>query len=164
MLVRYLRETRAEPEDKGARAQCMVAAWMSVCGLANVTLGLSHGIGHQLGARCGVPHGETSAVMMPHVMAFNRETTMTRQAWTAEAMGVDIAGMSEEEAATAAADAVATLVRDDMGLPWRLRDVGVTEADFAGIAKDALEDIIVAGNPRQVTSEDEVIQLLHRAL
>ena len=61
MLVRYLRETKADPDDKSARGQCMVAAWMSVCGLANVTLGLSHGIGHQLGARCNVPHGETSA-------------------------------------------------------------------------------------------------------
>ena len=136
---------------------------MSVCGLANVTLGLSHGIGHQLGARCDVPHGETSAVMMPHVMAFNREETMTRQAWTAEAMGVDIAGMSEAEAASAAADEVARLVKDDMGLPWRLRDVGVGHDDFPGIAKDALEDIIVASNPRQVRSTDEVIDLLHKA-
>ena len=163
MLVRHLRESRADPGDGAARGQCMVAAWMSVCGLANVTLGLSHGIGHQLGARCDVPHGETSAVMMPHVMAFNREATMTRQAWTAEAMGVDIAGMSEEDAAAAAADEVGKLVRDDMGLPWRLRDVGVAHADFPGIAADALEDIIVAGNPRPVTSTDEVIQLLHRA-
>jgi len=163
MLVRHLRETKADPGDAAARAQCMVAAWMSVCGLANVTLGLSHGIGHQLGARCNVPHGETSAVMMPHVMAFNRDVTTTRQAWAAEAMGVDIAGMSEAEAATAAADEVAKLVKDDMGLPWRLRDVGVIHDDFPGIAKDALEDIIVAGNPRQVTSEDEVIDLLHKA-
>ena len=76
---------------------------------------------------------------------------------------VDIAGMSEADAATAAADEVATLVREDMGLPWRLRDVGVGHDDFAGIAKDALEDIIVASNPRQVTSTDEVIDLLHRA-
>ena len=163
MLVRHLRETRADPGGGVARGQCMVAAWMSVCGLANVTLGLSHGIGHQLGARCNVPHGETSAVMMPHVMAFNRQETMTRQAWVAEAMGVDIGAMSEEEAAVAAADEVSTLVRDDMGLPWRLRDVGVAHTDFPGIAADALEDIIVASNPRRVTSTDEVVQLLHRA-
>ena len=78
-------------------------------------------------------------------------------------MGADIAGMSEADAATAAADEVATLAKDDMGLPWRLRDVGVTHDDFPSIAKDALEDIIVASNPRQVRSTDEVIDLLHRA-
>ncbi len=163
MLVRYLRETRRDGGDEAARGQCMVAAWMSVCGLANVILGLSHGIGHQLGARCNVPHGETSAVMMHHVMTFNRPVTATRQAWTAEAMGLDIAGLSEEEAAAAAADEVLKLVRDDLSLPWRLRDVGVGEADFPGIAADALQDVIVAGNPRQVTSEDQVIELLRTA-
>ena len=102
--------------------------------------------------------------MMPHVMAFNRETTATRQAWAAEAMGVDIAGMSEAEAATAAADEVARLVKDDMDLPWRLRATWASPTTTSpGIATDALEDIIVAGNPRQVTSEDEVIDLLHKA-
>ena len=33
-----------------------------------MTLGLSHGIGHQIGARCGVPHGVTSCVMLPAVL------------------------------------------------------------------------------------------------
>jgi alcohol dehydrogenase class IV len=163
MLVRYLRETKADSGDLAARGQCMVAAWMSVCGLASVTLGLSHGIGHQLGARCNVPHGETSAVMLRNVMAFNRQETVAQQAWVAEAMGVDIGAMSEAEAAAAAADEVLKLVRDDLGLPWRLRDVGVSEADFDGIASDALEDLIVASNPRKVESKDQVIELLKTA-
>ena len=163
MLVRYLRETKADPEDLAARGQCMVAAWLSVCGLASVTLGLSHGIGHQLGARCNVPHGETSAVMMHNVMAFNRRETLAQQAWVAEAMGVDISGMSEEQAAAAAAAEVLKLVRDDLGLPWRLRDVGVSEDDFDGIASDALEDLIVASNPRKIDSKDQVIGLLKTA-
>ena len=160
MLVQYLRETKSNPNDLAARGQCMVAAWMSVCGLASVALGLSHGIGHQLGARCNVPHGETSAVMMHNVMEFNRAETMAQQAWVAEAMGVDISNLNQEEAATAAAHEVLTLVRDDLKLPWRLRDVGVTENDFDGIARDALEDLIVASNPRKVESISQVVELL----
>ncbi len=163
MLVRYLRETKADPSDLAARGQCMVAAWMSVCGLGSVALGLSHGIGHQLGAHCDVPHGETSAVMLRNVMTFNRKETLAQQAWVAEAMGVDIGAMSEAEAATAASDEVLKLVRDDLDLPWRLRDVGVNEEDFDGIAKDALEDLIVASNPRKVESRDQVIELLKGA-
>ena len=163
MLVRYLRETKANPEDLAARGQCMVAAWMSVCGLASVALGLSHGIGHQLGARCDVAHGETSAVMMQHVMKFNLKETQAQQAWVAEAMGVDINGMSEKDAAAAAAEEVLKLVRDDLGLPWRLRDVGVNEEDFDGIAVDALEDLIVASNPRTIDSKEQVIRILKTA-
>ena len=163
MLVRYLRETKADPEDLAARGQCMVAAWMSVCGLASVALGLSHGIGHQLGARCDVAHGETSAVMMQHVMKFNLKETQAQQAWVAEAMGVDIDGMSEKDAAAAAGEEVLKLVRDDLGLPWRLRDVGVNEEDFDGIAVDALEDLIVASNPRTIDSKEQVVRILKTA-
>ncbi len=54
-------------------------------------------------------------------------------------------------------------MRDDLDLPWRLRDVGVNEEDFDGIAKDALEDLIVASNPRKVESRDQVIELLKGA-
>ena len=45
----------------------------------------------------------------------------------------------------------------------RLRDVGVTQEDFPAIAKDALEDLVVATNPRPVTSVEDVINLLHTA-
>ena len=78
-------------------------------------------------------------------------------------MGVDINGMSEKDAAAAAAEEVLKLVRDDLGLPWRLRDVGVNEEDFDGIAVDALEDLIVASNPRTIDSKEQVIRILKTA-
>lgn len=162
MLFRYLRDCKKDPEDLAARGQLQIAAWLSFHGLASVNLGLSHGIGHQLGARCHVPHGHTSCVMLPNVMAFNREATRTRQAWMANAMG--ITGFSDEEAgAIAATEALQSLIRDDLGLPWRLRDVGVNEEDFPALARDAMEDIVVASNPRQVKSEEEVIGILKSA-
>lgn len=162
MLTRFLRECHADPSDMTARLQAQVASWMSVCGLANVTLGLSHGIGHQLGARCGVPHGHTSCVMMPSTMRFNAEHTQERLRWVAELMGVDTSDMNDAEASAAAADAVLTLTKD-LEQPWRLRDVGVSRDDFQAIAQDALQDLIVATNPRPIGSTDEIIALLESA-
>ena len=161
MLNRYLRTCKSDPGDLAARAQAHIAAWMSVCGLANVNLGLSHGIGHQLGARNDVPHGVTSCVMMAPTMEFNREHVGNRQSWIAEIMGCDIRNLDEHAAAVAGRDAVRTLV-SDLELPRRLRDVGVKESDFPEIAKDALEDLIVATNPRPVSMED-VIEVLQTA-
>lgn len=162
LLNRYLRECKADPGDLVARTQAQIAAWMSVCGLANVNLGLSHGVGHQLGARNNVPHGVTSCVMMFPTMTYNQDHVGTRQAWIAQAMGVDISGMTDKAAAAAGRDAVLKLVTD-LDLPHRLRDVGVTPDDFPAIAKDALEDLIVATNPRAVSSPDEIIALLKTA-
>ena len=167
-LARHLPGSAADPLDFEAKAQCQIAAWESIFGLVNVLLGLSHGIGHQLGARCNVPHGVTSCVMLPTVMRFNLAHTTGPQARIARIFataGRGDAGLlaaSDEVAAAAAGPAVRAFV-ELLGLPGRLRDVGVTEADFAGIAADALDDIIVAGNPRPVSSADEVVALLREA-
>lgn len=162
MLNRYLRECKADPGDLVARTHAHIAAWMSVCGLANVNLGLSHGIGHQLGARNDVPHGVTSCVMMPATMEFNQAHVGTRQAWIASAMGRDISGLEPHAAAAAGRDAVRALITD-LGLPHRLRDVGVSIDDFPALAKDALEDLVVATNPRPVGGIEDVIGVLHAA-
>ncbi len=162
MLDRYLRTCRFDGGDLVARTQAHIAAWMSVCGLANVNLGLSHGIGHQLGARNDVPHGVTSCVMMHPTMTFNKDNVGTRQAWIAELMGEDITELSAEAAGQVGRDAVLNLIKD-LDLPHRLRDVGMTPDDFPAIARDALEDLVVATNPRPVTSVEEIIDLLHTA-
>ncbi len=162
MLNRYLRECQADAGDLVARTQAHIAAWMSVCGLANVNLGLSHGIGHQLGARNDVPHGVTSCVMMYPTMNYNKDHVGGRQAWIAEILGHDIAGLPTEQASELAREGVKTLVAD-LGLPSRLRDVGVEPEHFPAIAKDAMEDLVVASNPRPVGSVEDVIELLHSA-
>jgi len=162
MLNRYLRECKNDPSDLVARTQAHIAAWMSVCGLANVNLGLSHGIGHQLGARNDVPHGVTSCVMMYPTMTYNKDHVGTRQAWIAEIFGHDISGLSTEEAGKLARESVKSLV-SDLGLPSTLKEVGVEPDDFPAIAKDALEDLVVASNPRSVESVEDVINLLHSA-
>ena len=162
LLNRQLRACQAAPDDLAIRTQTHLAAWMSVCGLANVTVGLSHGIGHQLGARNNVPHGHTSCVMMPAVMAYNQDHVGDRQAWIADIMGCDLRHASPMQAAAAGRDAVAQLVHG-LGLPSRLRDVGVGREDFAAIAHDAMQDLVVATNPRPVTSVEDVIELLEAA-
>ena len=162
MLAQFLRRSKADPQDQDARLQLQVASWMSVFGLANVTLGLSHGTGHQLGARCGVPHGVTSCVMMHNTMRFNKAYTAVRQAWIAEILGVKAPDMDVDAAADAAADAILQLTKD-LEQPFRLRDVGVTENDFEALANDALQDLIVATNPRPVTSPADVVELLKLA-
>jgi alcohol dehydrogenase class IV len=162
LLGNGLRACKADPADLGARTQAQLAAWMSVCGLANVNLGLSHGIGHQLGARNDVPHGVTSCVMMVPTMEFNRDHVGTRQAWIAQALGERIEGLAPGVAAAAGREAVRRLI-EDLELPHRLRDVGVTPADFPALAADALEDLIVATNPRPVRDVADVEALLASA-
>lgn len=84
-----------------------------------------------------------------------------RQALLAQAMGVDTAAMSPQQAG-AAADAVADLCRT-LGLPQRLRDVDVPEDGLEAIASATLHDRGLATNPRPITDAAPILEVLRAA-
>jgi alcohol dehydrogenase len=161
LLFAHLPRSLDDPGDEEARLGAMRAAWLSMLGVDNVTLGLSHGIGHQIGARCGVPHGITSCVMLPTVMAHMAGVMPARLADLAVVMDTALAGAPEAEAAARAPELVRDFVRS-LGLPTRLSEVGVGEDDFDRIAEDAMRDFVVAAAPVDV-SKDDIRMLLGRA-
>ena len=162
LLFADLPASTEDPEAIEARMRCLEAAWLSMFGVENVTLGLSHGIGHQIGARCGVPHGITSCLMLPSVMELMLDAMPERLADVAAAAGADVSGLGPREAAALAPGRVRELIAT-LGLPSRLSEVGVGEADFELIATDSMGDFVVAFAPVEVTKED-VLALLAKAL
>ena len=118
-----------------------------------VQKGASHGIGHVLGGTAGVPHGYTSCVMLPAVLRFNEPVNAERQAWVSEALG-----RPGENAGDAVAELVASL-----GLPGRLRDVGVKPEQLDRIAEELMHDRWVHTNPRKIDGPGTVRTLLDMA-
>jgi CoA:oxalate CoA-transferase len=147
--------TKKDPSDLPARLDAQVAMWLSTVGSqAGVNKGASHAIGHALGGTGGVPHGYTSCVMMPHVLRFNRPVAAERQALISQALG---------EPDTDAATLVTRLIAH-LGLPTRLRDVGIsTDAQLDAIAEAAMHDPWIRTNPRAIDSASVVRALLDEA-
>lgn len=161
LLVHNLPASKRDPQDLQARLNCLVAGWLSMFGVANVTLGLSHGIGHQIGALCGVPHGETSAVMLPSVLDRMKGAVPDRLSDIAEAMGSSVSGLSPEQAASAGVDAIRGFITG-LDLPTKLSEVGVDKQSFPAIARASMSDMVVAFAPILVTEQD-ILELLERA-
>ena len=138
-LCRYLPASIAEPDDLEARGECQVAAWMSIFGMANVGVRLSHVLGHQIGARWDVPHGVTSCITLPHCMRYLAPQTLRQQWMIAAALGIPSGACSPEEVAAAAADAVAAFIRS-LDLPTRLRDVGAREDELPIVAAEVRKE------------------------
>lgn len=154
LLHPALRRCAEDPADIDARAQCQTGAWLSIQGVSRgIALGASHGIGHALGGVTGMPHGETSCVLLPHVLRHNERINASRQALLSAAMGRPDA---------AAADVVAELVAV-LGLPGRLRDAGIRRKDLPRVAGEAMHDHWVQTNPRRFDGADEVLTLLEAA-
>jgi alcohol dehydrogenase len=143
--------------DLGDEALDRAGAGAALGGLviANARVGLHHAICHVLGAKLGVPHGVANAVMLPHVLRFNLIETV-------EAQRVFAHAISSETPSGDAADEVDALA-NEIGIPRRLRDVGVQEADLPMIAEGAMQDRGLLFNPRRVSSSKEVLEILREA-
>jgi maleylacetate reductase len=154
LLGRGLAGVKADPLDLDARLDCQLGAWMSMVGSqTGVPKGASHGIGHVLGGTAHVPHGYTSCVMLPHVLRFNAAVNADRQALVSEAMG---------QPGREAADVVAGLIAG-LGLPGRLRDVGVEPDQLDRIAELSMHDRWIHTNPRKIDGPPIVRALLDAA-
>lgn len=153
LLGQSLLRNKSEPEDLASRLDSQTAIPLACAGLNRVAYGASHGIGHQLGAVAGVPHGYTSCILLPHVMAYNLEVSGEQQALIAQAMGA---------ASVPAHVSIAELV-NTLGMPTRLRDVGVTRDHFDAIASGSLLNAWVRANPRPINHVDHVHEILEAA-
>ncbi len=154
LLVPALRACQADPAALAPRLDALIGAWLSVQGVATgVDLGASHGIGHMLGGTAGMPHGETSCVMLPHVLRYNLAVNRERQASLASAMG---------SPDTPAADIVQALVAS-LNLPGRLRDANVPRDLLPRIADESMRDMWIPTNPRPLTEVSQVLALLEAA-
>ena len=140
-------------KDLDARSQLLLAAHMAGVAMANTGLGVCHAIGHSLGGRWNIAHGVTLTMVLPGVLRFNLPVRTERTADIAFALGVGDTHADADRNAAAAIDAVAEL-RERVGLTKRLADFGITSADYAQIAADALDDEVLANTPRQPTTAD----------
>lgn len=161
MIHRNLEKAVENPRDAEARDGMAVAQYVAGMAFSNVGLGLVHGMAHPMGSLFDVPHGVANALLLPTVMEFNMEACLDKYPRIARAMGVDTDGMTAEEASKAAVDAVRRL-SIAVGIPQRLGELGITEADIEALSQQAIEDVCTPGNPRDVTIDD--IRSLYRSL
>jgi len=154
LLGRGLSGVKADPLDLDARLDSQLGAWMSMVGSqTGVPKGASHGIGHVLGGTAHVPHGYTSCVMLPHVLRFNAVVNADRQALVSEALG---------RPGAPAGDVVLGLIAG-LGLPVRLRDVGVKPEQLDRIAELSMHDRWIHTNPRKIDGPPIIRELLDAA-
>ena len=153
MIAENLPLAVEEPTNPVGREGMALAQYIAAQAFSNVGLGLVHGMAHPMGSLHDIPHGVANALLLPTIMEFNMPTRIEKYGVIAQHMGVDTTGMTPEQAAQAAVDAVRALsVR--VGIPQRLSDLGITEQDIPALAKQAIADVCTPGNPRDVTIED----------
>ncbi|MBZ0218425.1 MAG: iron-containing alcohol dehydrogenase [Fimbriimonadaceae bacterium] len=135
----------ADPKDIEARGHMMSAAAMGATAFQK-GLGAMHALSHPVGALYNTHHGMTNAVVMPAVLKFNRLPIEIRLAAAAAYLGI-------ENGFDGFYDYIMAL-RSKLGVPEKLRDLGVGHDRINELAAMAVADPSAGGNPRKLTLED----------
>lgn len=148
-LAPALRGIVARSDDLDARAGCLYGAYLAAATFAGAGSGLHHKICHVLGGTWDLPHAETHAVVLPHVLAFNLDKAPEAATRVADALGTDTA-----------LDGLCDLYRH-LSAPMSLGDLGLPE-DALDEATERVVEAAPPDNPRSVDIA-AVRRLLQRA-
>lgn len=160
MLGTNIRTAYHKGEDLKARGQMLLASCMGAFAFQK-GLGAVHSIAHQLSTDAPIPHGVANAILLPPVMEFNLPHVIDKYADIADALGINVEGMSMGEAACAAIDEIRSL-NEELRIPTGLGAAGLDSEKIPKLAADSMLDHCHKFNPRQCTEQD-MLHLLEAA-
>jgi len=147
-LLRAVQDGTHDPE---AREQMLLASSMGGVAVQK-GLGAAHSLAHALAPVAGLHHGYANALVLPAVLAFNREAAAERLADVAVALGFDPRASVAERAA-ASVEQVRAL-KEGSGLGGGLAAAGVREESIPALVAKAAEDGCHRTNPRPCSPDD----------
>jgi maleylacetate reductase len=131
----------ADPMGLEGREQTLYGAYLAAVAFASAGSGMHHKICHVLGGMFNLPHAQTHAVVLPHVLAFNTPAAPEAERRIAQGFG-----------SPTAVEGLAAL-REALHAPRALRDYGMPEDGIARAVGPIL-DAVPADNPTALTEEN----------
>jgi alcohol dehydrogenase class IV len=142
------------PQDAAAREKMLLGACLAGMAFANAPVAAVHALAYPIGARFHVPHGLSNSLVLAAVFDFNMAVAEREYAELADIVRP---GHGSTAAKAAGLSRYLRALPDELSLPTRLRDVGITESDVALLAEDAMKQTrLLVNNPREVRYDDAV--------
>ena len=161
LIGRHLVAAVREPHNLDAREGMSLAATVAGLSFSNTGVALVHAMEYPVGGAVHCSHGAGNGLLLPFVMRYNLPMRVKQFARIAELLGEDTRGLEPEAAAEGAIAAVERL-KAAIGIPARLRDLGVSESQLPLFAEKAFNiKRILRVNPRVPTAAD--IEAVYRA-
>ncbi len=169
----FLIRSFANAEDTHARRKMHIASCLAGLAFNSASLGLNHGMAHQLGARFHIPHGRANAMLLPYIIEYNSGIRLTDRTsrdypscvrkYCNLARILGCSSMNEITTIRAMISYI-NFMNSEMGIPARVSEACPKltreeyEAQIEAMADAALSDGCTATNPR-IPLKNEVMDI-----
>ena len=162
LIKEFLPRAVENGKDMMARGQMLIAANMAGAAFSNAQVGMVHALAHSVGARFKVHHGLANSILLPSCLRYNADVCGEVYLDVLSALGVNIEGIQPDKAGDVVADKIIEFTKR-LGLPQRLRDVGVPEEGLKECSELALSDGAIVYNPKFISDLEEVLKVYQQA-
>lgn len=138
--------------DPEARGKLLLGSLIAGICFGNSDIAGVHCMGEAMGGLYDLPHGVSMAIMLPYVMEYNYVACIDKFVCIAKALGENVEGLSERDAAYKAVEAVKKL-NEDLAIPT-LSEVNVKKEDISELAERSSVNVSVDSNPRRAGKEE----------
>jgi len=162
LIKEFLPKAVENGKDMMARGEMLIAANMAGIAFSNAQVGVVHALAHSVGARFKVHHGLANSILLPACLRYNADACGEVYLDILSALGVNIEGIQSDQAGNVAADKIIEFTKK-LGLPQRLRDVGVPEEGLKECSELALSDGAIVYDPKFISESTEVLKIYQQA-
>ena len=154
LIAKSIRTATYDGTNAWARHNMAMGSLLGGIAFGNAGVGAVHALSYPIGGMFHVPHGVANTMMLPWVMEFNMLACLQWFKEIGEAMGENMEGLSDREAADKTIAALRQLAVD-LNVPLYLSDVGIPESAIPDLVKGAMTQArLWANHPRKFTPED----------
>lgn len=172
----FLLRAYLDGNDTHARQKMHVASCLAGLAFDSASLGLTHGMAHQLGAQFHIPHGRANAMLLPHIIEYNagihkdshsqREYHPSVKRYSTIALKLGLCSYNKVMSVRSLIQWI-QFMNQDLKIPARISEIGgISVNDYMSkvemMADAALADSCTATNPR--TPDRESIMEIYRNL
>ena len=172
----FLLRAYLDGNDTHARQKMHVASCLAGLAFDSASLGLTHGMAHQLGANFHIPHGRANAMLLPHIIEYNAgihkdsrsqtEYHPSVKRYSTIALKLGLCSYNKVMSVRSLIQWI-QFMNQDLKIPSRISEIGnisVNEymSKVEAMAEAALADSCTATNPR--TPDKEAVMEIYRNL
>jgi alcohol dehydrogenase class IV len=154
LISQSIRTAVYDGSNMWARDNMAMGSMLGGIAFGNAGVGAVHALSYPIGGMFHVPHGVANTMVLPWAMDFNKLACLRWFRQFGEAMGENMTGLSDREAADKTVCALRRLA-DDLRVPQYLSDVDIPESAIPDLVEGAMTQTrLWNNNPRKFTRED----------
>ncbi len=157
LLSKNILEATFNGENLQARQAMLLGSCLAGQAFANAPVGAVHALAYPLGGQFHIAHGLSNALVLPHVMTFNKSRCADLYAQLAVHIVPSI-NHDDDADIEKTTDSLIHYLHEliaKLQLPQSLTELGIEEKHIDSLASDALEQQrLLVNNPKAVSLED----------